>query len=250
MLPSVYVQGVGAVSAPMSGVGIRAGSVAASLVLMSVLASASALADGQLSALPDNGATFSYAATKSSMQGQPLSGTLTLTRVDAGSVHVVEGDGLIPTDNTLAVDSQGSGAQPSPVDPFIDLLDNLAIILAAAPADLQQSSQWNVNLSPISFLQSEGNSKKHLIAPNFKYVTVTTNVVTIAGDDLTFHADGKNQSYLQTIGGPSGASESVTIDFELQSGHLKSCTQTVTFGFGYEYSPMDVTQSASLAPKQ
>jgi hypothetical protein len=191
------------------------------------------LADGQLSALPNVGASQTYNASENAPVGPwSQSGTLTIARVAEDSLHVSATNGLAALDQTLSVDPKGSVAQPSPPSPFIDLLDYVAAILAAAPPNVQKGAQWNVNVSALSPEDTARESgvaahgyTKHLKPFDIR-MTLTITLASVSGDVMTFHGQGTVKQETATIAGASGEDIYNTIDFELKSGQLQSCTRT------------------------
>jgi hypothetical protein len=218
-------------------------------VLMLCLASLVGLkgrADGQLSALPSVGASRTYNASQEQAYLGSQGGTLTLARVDANSVHITAGGSLPAFDQTLGVDSGGSIAQPSPPDPFINLLNNLTAVLAAAPPGLQPKAQWSLKVQAPSW---PSGRRAMSLPKDFATVPVTVTVTSVSGDIVSFHAQGKDEVDIMTVAGNSGTRESMTIDFELKSGQLQSCTQTTELAAGMLASPATLSQSASLTAK-
>lgn len=214
-----------------------------------------ALADGQLSAQPNVGTSQTFSASENGVMYQ--SGTFTVARVTADSVRVSATDGLPASDQVLKIDPQGSVAQPSPASPFIDLLNYVAVILAAAPSNAQKDAQWKVSLSALSPLQTaeEGFAAgtsyrpKPVRPPGNASITVTTKLASVSGDVLTFHGEGTESQETATIQGNAGWSETITIDFVLKSGHLQSCTRTALMAMGQESNPMKMSFVTSLTAK-
>jgi hypothetical protein len=186
------------------------------------------------------------------------SGTLTVARVAVDSVHVSATDGLTAFDQTLNVDPQGTVAQSSPASPFIDLLDYVAAILAAAPPNVQKDAQWSVNVSALSPVQTagtgmEGGSQytpRHQPKNTNINLSLTTKLVSVSGDVLTFHGEGIMKQEMETIAGMTGQDIATTIDFKLKSGQLQSCTRTTQTiqVMGAQHTPM-ITIVTSLTAK-
>jgi hypothetical protein len=214
-----------------------------------------ALADASLSGLPGVGTSQKYAASETA--GMSQSGMLTVARVTVDSVHITASDGLPALDQSLSVNQHGSMAQPSPASPFIDLLNYVATILAAAPPNLQKGAQWDATLSATTPLDTAAQSLAagSPYAPKTKMksvdvpITIATKLVSVSGDTLTFHGEGVMKQYTATVGGNMGETITTTIDFVLKSGVLQSASRTTIAGFGPEGNPMNMSYVTALTAK-
>jgi len=216
------------------------------LCLASSLVGLEARADGQMSVLPNVGTSQRYNASHGLPYMGSQDGTLTITRADVTSVHITAGGSLTAFDQTLSVDSSGSIAQVSPADPFINTLNNLTAILAAAPSSLQPNAQWTLKIQAPSW---PSGRRPMSLPKGFESVPVTVTVTSVSGNVVSLHAEGKDETDMMTIAGNSGTRESMTVDFQLKSGLLESCTQTTELAFGMMASPTTISQSASLTAK-
>jgi hypothetical protein len=225
------------------------------LVQTNRLTDIQALADANLSALPTVGSSQTYRASENGMMYQD--GTLTISRVTTDSVHVTTSNGLPAFDQALSVDERGSmQQQPSAVSPFIDLLNYVAAILAAAPAGAREGAQWSVSLSgmsPIEAARQGFSAGTKYAAKNIKSVDIpivmSIKLVSVSGNVWTFHGEGSQEKYTSTIGGNMGESINTTIDFVIKSGVLQSGTRTTILGEGSENSPMKQSFVTSLTAK-
>ncbi len=239
------------------------GAVTAALVVGFIGVQASA--DGPLSALPNVGASQTYSAAqqfsipgggflppgaaangKGPVNPHDQSGTLTITRVASDSIRVSASDGLDAFDQTLHVDAQGSVAQSSPANPFIDELDNVAAILAAAPSNQQKGATWSVKLPTPSWIAAfmPGSTPKE-----FSSVPVTVTVAAVTGDTTSLHGEGKVEVKVGTGLGTQTNRLSIAADCTLHSGHLKSCSRTTSFGYDLGASSMGFSETTTLTAK-
>jgi hypothetical protein len=242
----------------MSGITNSFARIVAGAVLLLITTASSvpiARADSQMSPLPAVGSSQQYTVSEQATM-MSLGGTLGVSRQTAGSVRITTSDGLPAADQTQSVDPSGMIQQTSPASPFIDLLNYVAAILAAAPSNVQKGSQWDVKLSGLSPLETAeaaftaGTKYNMQSMPRQDLsVTVATKLVSVVGNTMTFHGEGKQQSYQATIGGNYGESVSTTIDFVLKSGLLQSCTRTTVVGLGSEANPMNEDYTTSFSAK-
>ena len=204
-----------------------------------------AVADASLSALPSVGASQVFSATEHySMNGMSMppgplptlkdgeqmphdqSGTLTVTRAAADSVHIAASDGLDTFDQTPQVDAQGSIAPPKPQYTFVELLSNVAAVLAAAPAPLQKDATWSVKLTSPSWM----SSGRLPLPSQISSVPAAFKVVSVTGNSVSVHGDGKFENNIQTIRGPATSGWSASIDCKFMSGRIHMCSKTTTLG--------------------
>ena len=224
-----------------------AGAVSAAMLIARVQASA----DGQLSVLPAVGASQVYSASLGEPYQNSATGTVTIARSASDSAHVTVADGLPPFDQTLSVTSQGSLVQPSPSNQFVDLLDTVATILAAAPSTAQKDTQWTVNLPSLGWMESGSglSAQQAKAVGSVPPVPLTTKVVSASGDALTLHGEGTMKQEAMSSMGLMGSEITIVIDIEVKSGHLDSCSRTATESIITEGNARKIGQTISLTAK-
>jgi len=181
------------------------------------------------------GGASSGKGAQSAMHDQ--SGTLTITRVANDSARLVASDGLDAFDQTLHVDARGAVAQPSPANPFIDILDTVAAVLAAAPASPQKGAAWSVNVAAPSWINNFMNGT---LPKSLSSIPVSVSVVSVTSNTFSLHGEGKGELTMATGMGNQTNTISVALDCTLHSSQIKSCSRTslglnlgpTNYGFG------------------
>jgi len=223
-----------------------------------------AVADASLSALPSVGASQVFTATEQyTMNGMSIppgpmptlrgggqaphdqSGTLTVTRAVADSVHIAASDGLDTFDQTLQVDTQGSIAPPKPQYTFVELLSNVVAVLAAAPAPLQKNATWSVKLASPSWM----SSGRSALPSQLSSVPATFKVISVTGNSVSVHGDGKFEQDAQTIRGTATSGWSASVDCTFTSGRIHMCSKTTTLGGGMPGTQLNLSDTVTLTAK-
>jgi hypothetical protein len=228
------------------------------------LAGLQALADGSLSALPNVGASQALnASQKFSVGGGPpmggassgkgaqgalhdQSGTLTITRIANDSARLASSDGLDAFDQTLRVDARGAIAQPSPANPFIDALDTVTAVLAAAPANPQKAAAWSVSVTAPSWINSFMNGA---LPKSLSSIPVNVTVASATGDTLSLRGEGKGEFKMATGMGDQTNTISIALDCTLRSGQIKSCSRMTSLGLNLGPTNYGFGETTALAAK-
>ena len=238
--------------------------VTLAIVLASSLFVSHAVADQPLAALPSVGASQGYAASQQfSMPGgmpppgagsnvkggnklpHDQTGTLTLTRAASDSVRVAASDGLDAFDQTLHADANGIIAQSSLANPFIDVFNTAAAMLAAAPASAQKNAKWNIKVAAPSWMSSMGMA----VPKELSSVPVTITAVSVTTNAVTLHGEGKADQTMATGMGSQTIELSVATDCTIRSGNLKSCSRTTGISTTLASASYGFSETTSLTAK-
>ena len=232
--------------------------------LAAALAGLQALADASLSALPNVGASQALTASQrfSVGGGPPMggassgkgaqnaihdqSGTLTITRVASDSARLAASDGLDAFDQTLHVDARGAVAQPSPANPFIDALDTVAAVLAAAPSNPQKGAAWSASVTAPSWINNFMNGA---LPKSLSSIPVSVTVASVTGDTMNLRGEGKGEFTMATGMGNQTSTISVALDCTLRSSQVQSCSRTTSLGMNLGPTNYGFGETTTLAAK-
>jgi hypothetical protein len=237
--------------------------VALTIVLAGSFFVSRANADQSITPLPSVGSSQAYVASQqfpmpggmlppggSSAKGggklpHDQSGTLTLTRAASDSVRVAASDGLDNFDQSLHADANGTIAQSSPANPFVDVFDMVAVMLAAAPANLQKNATWNIKVAAPSWMNSMGMT----VPKDLSSVPMTITAVSVAANAITLHGEGKATKTMPTGMGPETIAVSLSTDCTIGSGRLKSCSRTTGISTGIASGSYGFDETTTLTAK-